>query len=181
VLLVGIVAAVLVLRSDWYFRLFHPLKFPTYIRHHAAARHLPADLVAALIYEESRFNEHARSGAGAVGLMQVTPDTANGIAVHTGGSRFRDSDLETPELNIRYGTWYLARLHARFDRSRTNFDLSLAAYNAGQGKVAQWIAAAPGHRLTVDQIPYAETRQYVRDIEHLRVRYRKAYAAQLGY
>ena len=68
-----------------------------------------------MIYAESKFDPAARSAAGAVGLMQLLPDTARGIATRTGGDRFVVDDLLDPELNVRYGSWYLRSLLDRYD------------------------------------------------------------------
>ena len=67
--------------------------------------------------------------SGAIGLMQLLPSTAQGIALHTGGSRFRIEDLYDPEINVRYGAWYLRQLLDKYDEEQA----ALAAYNAGQG------------------------------------------------
>ncbi len=87
-----------------------------------------------MIESESKFNPDARSSAGAIGLMQLTPATAKGIAQYTGGSRFRLSDLTNPDINMRYGAWYLGHLLAKYGNER----LALAAYNAGQDNVDRW-------------------------------------------
>lgn len=176
---VTLLAGVYATRPGWYIRLFHPLRYPNYIRTHARNYDLPPSLVAAVIYQESRFNEKARSAAGARGLMQLTPQTASGIAERTGGARFRARDLDDPEINIRYGTWYLHHLHAKYDRRspRGSYDLTLAAYNAGQGKVDEWIAHDADGRLTVSEIPFQETRTYVKHVDQLTRDYRKAYPA----
>src|SRR4051812_10481566 len=89
-LLAGVLIVLIVYaaRPGWYIRLSHPLRYPNFIRAHAHNYHLPPDLLAAVIYQESHFDERAKSSAGAVGLMQLTPDTARGIAEHTGGERF---------------------------------------------------------------------------------------------
>ncbi len=123
-----------------------------------------------MIESESKFNPNARSDAGAVGLMQLTPTTAKGIAQYTGGSRFRVSDLTNPDINIRYGAWYLGHLLNKYGNER----LALAAYNAGQENVDSWRRAHLG-------IQFSETRDYVSKVERLQKIYRKAYASQLGY
>ena len=123
-----------------------------------------------MIESESKFDPHARSSAGAVGLMQLTPATARGIAEATGGVRFRLSDLDDPDLNVRYGAWYLRQLLDRYGDER----LALAAYNAGERNVDRWLRAHEG-------IQFAETRDYVARVERLKTIYRRAYAAQLGY
>ncbi len=123
-----------------------------------------------MIESESKFNPDARSSAGAIGLMQLTPATAQGIAQYTGGSRFRLSDLTNPDINMRYGAWYLAHLLAKYGNAR----LALAAYNAGQDNVDRW---QRGHR----GIQFDETKDYVAKVERLQKIYRRAYASQLGY
>jgi soluble lytic murein transglycosylase len=123
-----------------------------------------------VIESESKFNADARSSAGAIGLMQLTPSTAKGIAQYTGGSRFRISDLTNPDINIRYGAWYLGHLMTKYGKER----LALAAYNAGQQNVDNWLKAHEG-------IQFSETRDYVAKVERLQKIYRRAYASQLGY
>jgi soluble lytic murein transglycosylase len=121
-----------------------------------------------VIYAESKFDANARSSSGAIGLMQLLPDTAKGIALHTGGSRFRVSDLDDPEINVRYGSWYLRHLLDEYGDERT----ALAAYNAGQDNVDRWRAQGKG-------IAFAETRHYVKRVEHLKTLYRRGYRSQL--
>jgi soluble lytic murein transglycosylase len=154
----------------WYARLWYPLHYSTNVRVYASQDHLDAALLAAVIESESKFNPTARSDAGAVGLMQLTPATAKGIAQYTGGSRFRLSDLTNPDINIRYGAWYLGHLMNKYRNER----LALAAYNAGQENVDSWQRAHVG-------IQFSETRDYVSKVERLQKIYRKAYASQLGY
>jgi soluble lytic murein transglycosylase len=155
----------------WYARLWYPLRYTAIVRGHAANYHLDPALLAAVIEAESKFNASARSSAGAVGLMQLTPSTAKGIALFTGGSRFRLSDLTNPEINVRYGAWYLRHL---FDHYHQNERLALAAYNAGEENVDRWQKAHEG-------IQFSETRDYVDRVERLKKIYRHAYASQLGY
>ena len=100
--------------------------------------------------------------------MQLLPDTAKGIAIHTGGSRFRVSDLDNPEINVRYGAWYLRHLLDKYRVERT----ALAAYNAGQENVDRWRASGEG-------IAFAETRHYVERVEHLQTLYRRGYRDRL--
>ena len=123
-----------------------------------------------MIETESKFDPNARSRAGAVGLMQLTPSTAKGIALYTGGHDFRLTDLTNPEINVRYGAWYLRHLLNRYRSER----LALAAYNAGEQNVDSWRAAHVG-------IQFEETRDYVNKVERLKKIYRRAYASQLGY
>ena len=73
----------------WYARLWYPLRYTSIVRGHAANYHLDAALLAAVIEAESKFDPNAHSAAGAIGLMQLTPATAKGIAQYTGGHNFR--------------------------------------------------------------------------------------------
>jgi len=153
----------------WWARLWYPLRYSAIVRGHAANYHLNPALLAAVIEQESKFNPDARSSTGAVGLMQLQPTTAEGIAIRTGGSKFRLSDLTNPEINVRYGAWYLRHLLDKYHDERT----ALAAYNAGQENVDRWLAAHEG-------VQFAETRAYVARVERLKGIYRRAYGSELG-
>ena len=115
----------------WWARLWYPLRYSAIVRGHAANYRLNPALLAAVIEQESKFNPDARSSTGAVGLMQLQPATAEGIAIRTGGSKFRLSDLTNPEINVRYGAWYLRHLLDKYHDERT----ARAAYKAGQENV----------------------------------------------
>ena len=156
-----------------------PLRHEDIIRQQAADKGVDASLIAAVIYTESRFRDQT-SRAGAKGLMQLMPDTADYIARKSGGTKFERADLATPQINIAYGTWYLRYL---LDKYKGNTILTLAAYNAGEGKVDEWRAnaAAKGEKFKVaDHIPFKETRDYVHRVLSARSDYRKKYARELG-
>jgi soluble lytic murein transglycosylase len=156
-------------QPPWYERLRYPLSYEQIIRGHARNYDLDPALLAAVIYRESKFDAGARSSSGAIGLMQLLPETAKGIALHTGGSRFMVSDLYNPEINVRYGAFYLRRLLTKYDDTR----LALAAYNAGQANVDAWRANGEG-------IVFSETREYVDSVLETRDVYADAYAKELG-
>ena len=153
----------------WWVRLWYPLKYQSIVRGHAQNYRLDPALLAAVIYQESKFHANVKSSSGAIGLMQLLPDTAKGIAIHTGGSRFRVSDLYNPEINVRYGAWYLRHLLDKYRDERT----ALAAYNAGQENVDRWHRAHEG-------VQFPETRAYVDRVERLKSIYRRAYKSELG-
>jgi len=153
----------------WWVRLWYPLRYETIVRGHAHNYRLDPALLAAVIYQESKFHASAESSSGAIGLMQLLPDTAKGIAIHTGGTRFRVQDLYTPEINVRYGSWYLRHLLDKYGSERT----ALAAYNAGQENVDEWRRDSRG-------IVFSETRHYVDRVEHLKTLYRRGYGQDLG-
>jgi soluble lytic murein transglycosylase len=156
-----------------------PLHHDDIIRQQAADKGVNAALVAAVIYEESRFRDQT-SHAGARGLMQITPDTADFIARQSGGNRFVQEDLATPQINIAYGTYYLRYLLDRYDGNET---LAVAAYNAGHGNVDRWVRAAGGpDGFDADRdIPFPETRAYVANVLERRDQYRDRYGRELGF
>jgi soluble lytic murein transglycosylase len=168
--LAGLFLYVQAAEPSWYYRLRYPLAYDSIVRGHAENYELDPALVAAVIYQESKFEPEARSDAGAVGLMQLRPETARGIALRTGGSEFRVDDLTNPEINVRYGSWYLRHLLDKYDDE----GLALAAFNAGQGNVDRWRKERKG-------IAFAETRHYVDRVQELKGIYRDAYASELGY
>jgi len=147
----------------------YPLEYEHIIRGHAANHDLDPALLAAVVYVESHFDPNAESPAGALGLMQLLPDTARGIALRTGGAAFVVADLRDPEINVRYGSWYLDHLRGRYGDMTT----VLAAYHAGQGNVDRW--RADGRR-----IAFPETRDYVEKVERVRRVYADAYRDELG-
>lgn len=151
----------------------YPYDYRSYIETSAAQQHTDPYLVAAVIRQESKFHADAESNGGAVGLMQLMPQTAAWIAGRLGEPFTRDY-LYDPALNIRYGVWYLAELEQEF---RGNEILTLAAYNAGRGNVRDWMER---YRWTdafdeIDAIPYPETRLYVRRVLEDREQYKRLY------
>jgi soluble lytic murein transglycosylase len=166
---VGATAWIVEDEPDWYLRTRYPLAYEHILRAHAKNHDLDPALVAAVVYVESRFDPNARSQAGALGLMQLLPKTAKGIALRTGGARFVVADLRDPEINVRYGTWYLRHLVDRYEST----DLALAAYHAGQGNVDKWRRSGSG-------IAFSETRSYVSRVIELEQIYRRVYADELG-
>jgi peptidoglycan lytic transglycosylase len=155
-----------------------PLRHDDIIRQQAADKHVDAALIAAVIYEESRFRDQT-SNAGARGLMQITPETADFIAHRSGGVLFEQSDLSTPQVNIAYGTWYLRYLINHYGGNET---LAVAAYNAGQSNVDSWVRDAGGADRfdSAKHIPFPETRAYVENVQKRREQYRDHYADELG-
>jgi soluble lytic murein transglycosylase len=165
----GFAAFVLETEPRWYERLRYPLRYEQIVIGHAENYHLDPQLVAAVIYQESKFDADAVSSSGAVGLMQLLPETAQGIADRTGGEGWHESDLVDPELNIRYGSWYLRHLLDKYG----NEALALAAYNAGQSNVDRWREEGKG-------IQFSETRRYVERVQKLKEIYADAYGSELG-
>ncbi len=155
-----------------------PLRHEDIIRQQARDKDLDPALIAAVIYEESRFRDQT-SHAGAKGLMQVTPETARFIALRSGGTAFVEEDLSTPQVNISYGSYYLRYLLDRYDGDE---ELAVAAYNAGETNLDGWIEDAGGREEfdIPEDIRFAETRDYVEDVSESRGQYRRRYAKELG-
>ena len=163
----------LVLASAYvlYGRLF-PMEHEETVTTYAKEYDVDPFLVYAVIHTESRFREDAVSPAGAIGLMQVTPDTGQFISEQLKLSSFTEELLKDPELNIRMGTWYLSYLKESFPRVET----LLAAYNAGPNRVRTWLEdedVSDGEILT--DIPFEETRNYVERVLQREKIYRLLY------
>jgi soluble lytic murein transglycosylase len=172
-LAVGLVLGVFGKFDDVIQELTLPLRHEDIIRQQAAEKKVDASLIAAVIYAESKFDDQT-SSAGARGLMQITPEAAQDIERHSGGTTFELGDLADPEINIRYGTYLLREL---LDRYAGDTVAALAAYNAGPGNVDRW----GGSQLSVTDIPFPETRAYVEGVLDKRRAYREKYAKELGY
>ncbi|HEY2478796.1 MAG TPA: lytic transglycosylase domain-containing protein [Solirubrobacterales bacterium] len=174
---IGLVVGVLVVNGTFdkaIKELTLPLDHEDIIRQQAKEKGVDAALIAAVIDTESKFSDAAQSGAGARGLMQITPAAAEFIERQSGGTTFKVSDLSNPEINIRYGTFLLREL---LDRYEGDAVAALAAYNAGPGNADKWGGAG----LAVDDIPYPETRAYVETVLERQKEYREKYASELGY
>ena len=154
-----------------------PLSYADVIRQQADEKHLDPALIAGVIYAETKFQPRD-SSAGAVGPMQIMPETASFLARRSGATTFTTSDLNTPQVNIAYGSYYLRYLLNEYHGDLT---LALAAYNGGESNVDRWVADARAHgrTLTVNDIPFPETRAYVARVLRARDQYRRKYASQL--
>lgn len=150
---------------------FLPLKYENEIQKYSQQYGLDKYLVMGVIRAESSFDHKAHSGV-ARGLMQITDDTAKWIAAKIGEDYHKDM-VEEPELNIKMGCYYLSYLIERYG----NTDTALAAYNAGMGNVSSWLKdknySADGK--TLDEIPYGETKRYVKRVNLLWKIYQKMY------
>lgn len=156
-----------------------PLTHEDIIRQQAAEKHLDPALIAAVIYAETKFDPRP-SSAGAEGLMQILPQTAEFLARRSGAQTFTTADLGTPQVNIAYGSYYLRYL---LDEYGGNTVVALAAYNGGEANVDGWLsrARAAHHRFSVSDIPFPETQAYVSKVLQAQRDYRQNYASQLGY
>lgn len=150
-------------RSDLRWRLVYPIDYYAEIKKYADAVGNNSTLMLALIREESYFNPEAQSAVGARGLMQLMPSTAKEISAYYGYGMTSPDDLYKPELNIKIGNSYYAQLRSMLN----NLDISsVAAYNGGIGSIGRWqknLSYSDTDEF-VEQIPYAETKNYVKKV-----------------
>jgi soluble lytic murein transglycosylase len=154
-------------------RIIFPLDFWPLIQKYAKAHDLDPFLLAALMAQESTFTPEIRSSANAVGLMQITPPTGRTLARQLGIRRFSTAMLTQPETNVRMGTKYFKDMVDKFG----GVHYALAGYNAGPHRVVQWMKEAPGlpQDEFIDNIPFAETQNYVKRILGTAEDYRRLY------
>lgn len=147
--------------DEW--RIYYPLAYRQIVLPVAARLHLSPFLILSIMRAESYYNKEARSGVGALGLMQLMPYTALKIALELHDERFNPMEVSKPELNIPYGAYYIDKLVRYYDG---NPFLAAAAYNAGPIIVNQWLDSCRDCAVDefVDSIPYRETRHYVREV-----------------
>lgn len=141
-----------------------PLRYSQIVEHYAQEYQLEPSLVYAVIFCESGFHAEAVSPANAKGLMQITEDTGIWVAGQIDDLDAEAIDLFDPDTNIQIGCKYLQWLLEKFGG---NQETALAGYNAGHGKVAQWLEDEEKSLdgITLDEIPYSETRKYVKKVE----------------
>jgi soluble lytic murein transglycosylase len=147
----------------------YPIHFQSGIERVAERYDLDPYLVAAVVHTESDYDPKAVSHAGAVGLMQLMPDTADWIVRLDGYRGGKNPTLTDPDDNLELGACYLAYLSERFGNDAR---AALAAYNAGQGSVDGWLR---GSELQIADIPFDETREFVRRVERFRDLYVKVH------
>ena len=175
VLIIG--AFIVYFNLDGLWKMLYPLKYEEMVFKHADFFDLDPYLVTAIMYRESRFNEKAVSPKGAIGLMQIMPDTAAWIAKNLDQKDFKTEDLYKPDVNIHFACWYLADLSREF---KGNIILILAAYNGGRGNVQKWVNNNnfSGNVQEIAQIPFPETQKFVNSVLTLYQRYVQLYQGE---
>lgn len=148
----------------------YPKKYSEYVEKYAWEFGIPSEILYSVILTESGFNPHAVSSAGAIGLMQITPDTYDWLLY----LRKEESSgkLTDPETNIKYGAYFLSYLYGKFGK----WDTVFAAYNAGLNRVNAWIddpRYSDGSSLV--NIPYKETENYIKKVNNAIEKYIKLY------
>jgi soluble lytic murein transglycosylase len=153
----------------------YPLPQKDLVFEYASRNNVDPYLVFAIIRVESKYDQRAESSRGAIGLMQIMPDTGRWIANRMDVKTFNEDMLVDPRWNIRMGTWYLANLESEFG---DQLPLQIAAYNAGRGNVCKWLAGGEwdGDIDKLANIPFHETRQYVRNVVKTYEIYQTIYA-----
>ncbi len=169
-----ILILVVILYSNSFQRFINPIHFKETVYHYSEVNKIDPLLVSAIIRVESKFNPQALSQKGAIGLMQIMPSTGEWAAEQMGIQEFESSLLHDPEMNIRIGTWYISSLQKEFEG---DMFLVIAAYNGGRGKVKQWLEQEiwDGGEETISNIPFPETRQFVRKVVDNYRKYKKIY------
>jgi soluble lytic murein transglycosylase len=145
-------------------RALYPREYSEFVEKYAKQYGVPENLVYAVIRTESGFDPEAVSRVGAVGLMQMMPSTFRWLTDEILAESLEDEALYDPEVNIRYGVYYLRRMYDRYGDWQT----ALASYNAGSGRVDGWLEdrALTDWKgdLIVERIPFEETRSYVKKV-----------------
>ena len=151
----------------------HPRKYAEYVVVYAEAYNVPEDVIYAVIRTESHFDSAAVSRAGAVGLMQLMPETFLWLTNDMLGEHLSEAVLYDPETNIRYGTYLLSRLYTRYG----DWETAAAAYNAGSGAVDEWLKdpSYTDQYGFLNRIPYKETASYVKKFSAARKTYQRLY------
>jgi len=157
----------------------YPLHYRDVVLRHAAEHQIDPLLVTAVMHVESSFRPNAVSPKGAKGLMQLMPSTAEWAASQMGMSTYSEEMLFDPEINVSIGVWYLANLRRLFDNDTA---LALAAYNGGRANVLRWLSEESwsGSVEDADDIPFPETRAYVKKVLTTYEWYRRVWGSELS-
>lgn len=160
-------------------RLFFVLDYENLIVAYSRENQVNPAMISAIVFTESRFDTLAKSHKGALGLMQIMPETGAGIAKKLNWEEFSSNDLLDPDKNLRIGIWYIAYLKRQFNY---NDYLALASYNAGLSNVNNWIAEGTwdGDTVRIEQIPFPETKKYLLQIMFLKRIYSYLYSDVLS-
>lgn len=138
----------------------HPIKYYEYVQKYSQEYGVPKEIILAVMSSESSFTSDAVSYKGAVGLMQIMPSTYEWLCTKTGDDP-NQSYLYDPNVNIKYGTYFLSYLYSRFGVWETVY----AAYNAGEGRVRGWLEnPLYGEDGRLIEIPFEETKTYVKRV-----------------
>lgn len=179
ILLIATAVAILLLINNFsaVLKIMYPIKYKEIVIRYSNQYGVDPYLVFSIIKAESNFDEKALSHKNARGLMQITEGTGEWIAENLKIENFKADDLYNPEFNIRFGCWYLKNLEKEFGKSKVQQDLIILAYNGGRGNVKKWMEKSGnnGTALTDEQIPFKETRNYLKKVKEYNSMYKKLY------
>jgi len=169
-----------VFNIGFFVKLIYPIEYGKEISIYAKEYDVDPFLILSIMKVESGFDPNVISSKGAIGLMQIMPETGEWIAKTIDDSDFTKQDLYDPNTNIRFGTWYISKLFQTFNE---NLTATVAAYNGGEGNVAQWIKNGKwsGQMDDLDSIPFEETFNYVKSVHLVYTIYEKLYGYSWPY
>jgi len=158
-------------------RIIYPISYNELIKQYSLQYQIDPYLVLAIIQAESNFKSNSVSAKGALGLMQIMPATANWIIQKNGYPLITLEFMNEPEVNLALGTWYINQLLTCFEGNEVE---TIAAYNAGPGKVEEWLENKvwDGKIETLRNIPYTETKEYVKRVLYYRDKFRLLYPSE---
>ena len=168
--------------ADNFNKSLYPVKYESYVEKASKEFGVDECLIYGVIRTESNFDADAVSSAGAIGLMQLMPDTFTWLQNYRNNfetDKVMNSDkLYDPKINIEYGVYYLSYLLEKYDDDKT---LAICAYNAGYGNVDSWIAdgTIPNHNVSPESVPFSETSNYLRRVTESMNMYRELYFSKL--
>ncbi len=179
VLVVFLFAVFYLIGTPLIWKWMYPIKYQEEIIEASRRYHVDPALILAIIRTESAFDHEQVSKKGAIGLMQLMPDTAQWVIRQAGFEPMAQEYLDNPKVNIDVGTWYVSFLLKKYNGNQV---LAIAAYNAGPGKVNSWLEGEKwnGSRDHIEDIPYGETRHYVQRVLYYQERYRQIYQDELS-
>lgn len=178
ILIIAIVTVALIWQPVYrnvFLKTAYPQKYTELVSEYAKETDLDESLVYSVIKNESSFNPEAQSGVGARGLMQITPETFDwAMNKLSEDGKYTESDLFTPEVNVRYGTYILSNLLKEYNNEKT----ALAAYHAGRTNVRKWLADERYSKdgKTLYDIPFKDTKTYVERVEKAKEIYSDLYS-----
>ncbi|HHY03868.1 MAG TPA: lytic transglycosylase domain-containing protein [Thermoanaerobacterales bacterium] len=172
VIILGLAIFALLNNVNWFMRYIYPIKYEDLIIKYSQEYDIDPYLLASVIKVESGFSPEVISKKGATGLMQLMPETAKWAAQKMGIEDFTIDQLKKPEVNIKIGTWYLAKLFEEFNGDTT---LALAAYNGGRGNVKEWLQNGDLKENQEQNIPFSETKNFVIKVKKAYKWYKRLY------
>jgi soluble lytic murein transglycosylase len=173
-LLLIVFLLMLFMNSSYIGKKLYPIYFQEEIRQSASNNQVDPFLIAAIIRVETNYKSHLESKKGAIGIMQLMPDTASWIVETSDVGYYTVDDLKHANVSIQMGGWYIGWLLKHYNG---NIYYTIAAYNAGQGNVNKWKQNGiwKGTPEDIDHIPFGETRHYIQRVLYYHNKYTDLY------